>query len=93
MRVSGLKGLGCAPLIAVTAGGGVVYGGREIGVAGVQPLVKRMLQQEDLPVIIQADKNVAAGVFVQVIEDFFQGNRQRVGGFAGPNRINFVHII
>ena len=42
-------------LIAVTDEGAVVYGGREIGVNGVQPLVKRMLQKEDIPVIIQAD--------------------------------------
>ena len=56
-------------LLAVTENGEIVYGGRDIGLAGVQPLVKRMLQQEDLPVIIQADKNVAAGIFVQVIDE------------------------
>jgi biopolymer transport protein ExbD len=36
-------------LIALTAKGEVVYGGREIGISGVQPLVKRMLQKEDVP--------------------------------------------
>ena len=56
-------------LIAVTAGGDVVYGGREIGIAGVQPLVKRMLAKEDLPVIVQADQNVPAGLFVRVIDE------------------------
>jgi len=44
-------------LIALTKSGEVVYGGREIGTQGVRPLVKRMLQQEDLPVIIQADRD------------------------------------
>ena len=56
-------------LLAVTEAGEVVYGGRDIGIAGVRPLVKRMLQQDDLPVIIQADRNAAAGVFVQVLDE------------------------
>jgi biopolymer transport protein ExbD len=56
-------------LIAVSASGEVVYGGREIGVAGVQPLVKRMILKEDLPVIIQADQAVPAGLFVRVIDE------------------------
>jgi biopolymer transport protein ExbD len=56
-------------LIAVTANGEVVYGGREIGVAGVQPLVKRMIQKEDLPVIVQSDQTVQAGLLVRVIDE------------------------
>jgi biopolymer transport protein ExbD len=56
-------------LIAVTAKGQVVYGGRDIGVAGVQPLIKRMLLKEDMPVIIQADHSVETGLFVRVIDE------------------------
>jgi biopolymer transport protein ExbD len=56
-------------LIAVTANGEVVYGGREIGIAGIQPLVKRLIQKEDVPVIIQADQGVQAGLFVRVIDE------------------------
>ena len=56
-------------LIAVTDKGQVVYGGRDIGVAGVQPLVKRMMQKEDIPVIVQADREVQAGLFVRVIDE------------------------
>jgi biopolymer transport protein ExbD len=56
-------------LIAVTSNGEVVYGGRKIGVAGVQPLVKRMIQQEKLPVIVQADQTVPTGLFVRVIDE------------------------
>jgi biopolymer transport protein ExbD len=56
-------------LLAVTAKGEVVYGGREIGLAGVQPLVKRMIQKEDLPVIVQADQQVQAGLMVRVIDE------------------------
>ena len=54
-------------LIALTEKGEVVYGGREIGVSGVQPLIKRMLQKEDIPVIIQADKAAKSSMLVRVI--------------------------
>ncbi|MBN2512048.1 MAG: biopolymer transporter ExbD [Sedimentisphaerales bacterium] len=56
-------------LIALTAKGEVVYGGREIGFSGVQPLVKRMLQKEDIPVIIQADTAAQSGLLVRVIDE------------------------
>ena len=47
----------------------MVYGGREIGISGVQPLVKRMLQKEDLPVIIQADAVAQSGLLVRIIDE------------------------
>jgi biopolymer transport protein ExbD len=56
-------------LLALTADGAVVYGGREIGVGGVQPLVKRMLQKEEVPVIVQADAAAASGLLVRVIDE------------------------
>lgn len=56
-------------LIALTAKGEVVYGGREIGFGGIQPLVKRMLQKEDIPVIIQADTNAQSGLLVRIIDE------------------------
>ena len=56
-------------LIALTDQGQVVYGGREIGLSGVQPLVKRMLQKEDIPVIVQADKAAQSGLLVRIIDE------------------------
>ncbi|VGO11684.1 hypothetical protein PDESU_00229 [Pontiella desulfatans] len=56
-------------MIAVTDKGQIVYGGNDIGIAGVQPLVKRMMQKEDVPVIVQADQNVASGLMVRVIDE------------------------
>lgn len=56
-------------LIALTDQGQVVYGGREIGLSGVQPLVKRMLQKEDIPVIVQADKSAQSGMLVRIIDE------------------------
>lgn len=56
-------------MIALTEKGEVVYGGREIGISGVQPLVKRMLQKEDIPVIIQGDTSAQLGLFVRIIDE------------------------
>ena len=56
-------------LIALTDKGEVVYGGREIGISGVRPLVKRMLQKEDVPVIIQADGAADTGPLVRIIDE------------------------
>ncbi len=65
-------------LIAVTDKGQVVYGGKEIGVSGVQPLVKRILQKEEIPVIIQADTNVKTGLTARVIGEAKLGGATKV---------------
>lgn len=56
-------------LLAITDKGQVVYGGREIGVGGVQSTVKRLMEKETLPVIIQADAQVPSGLLVRVIDE------------------------
>ncbi len=56
-------------LIALTSKGEVVYGGKEIGVAGVQPLVKRLIAKEQLPVIIQSDNMAHSGVLVRIVDE------------------------
>ncbi len=56
-------------LIALTPKGEVVYGGREIGVSGVQPLVKRVLQKEQIPVIIQADAAAQSSLLIRVVDE------------------------
>ena len=65
-------------LIALTEKGEVVYGGREIGIGGVQPLVRRMLQQEDLPVIVQADQSAQSGLLVRLIDEAKLGGATKV---------------
>lgn len=65
-------------LLAITAKGEVVYGGQEIGVGGVQTVVKRMLEKEDVPVIIQADQSVPSGLLVRVIDEAKLGGAQKV---------------
>lgn len=56
-------------LIAITDDGKVVYGGREIGTTGVRSIVRRLTQQEDMPVIIQADKSVRTELLVRVLDE------------------------
>ncbi len=65
-------------LLAITAKGEVVYGGQEIGVGGVQTVVKRMLEKEELPVIIQADQSVPSGLLVRVIDEAKLGGAVKV---------------
>jgi biopolymer transport protein ExbD len=67
-------------LIAVTAENKVIYGGRDIGVAGVAPIVKRILLQQHVPVIIQADAAASHGIFSQVYGE---------AKLAGAKSINF----
>ncbi len=65
-------------LLAITAEGSVVYGGREIGIGGIRPLVARMLQKEDVPVIVQVDQSVKSGLLVQVIDEAKLGGATKV---------------
>jgi biopolymer transport protein ExbD len=65
-------------LIALTEKGEVVYGGREIGISGVQPLVKRMLQKEDVPVIVQSDSAAQSGLLVRIIDEAKLGGAVKV---------------
>ena len=67
-------------LIAITANNKVIYGGRDIGVSGVAPIVKRLTLQDDIPVIIQADEGSSHGVFAQVYGE---------AKLAGAKSINF----
>lgn len=65
-------------LLAVTQKGQVVYGGREIGLGGVRPLVKRLTDKEKLPVIVQVDKAATAGLLARVIDEALLGGAKNV---------------
>lgn len=56
-------------LIAITEDGKVVYGGREIGVNGIRNVIRQLLLEEDMPVIIQADRAAEHGVFREVFKE------------------------
>jgi len=56
-------------LIALTEKGEVVYGGNDITIGGVGPLIKQLIREEALPVIIQADSRAQSGLLVRVIDE------------------------
>lgn len=57
-------------LIAVTADSKVFYGGREIGVKGVQAVVKPLLaENEEMTCIIQGDEAARHGIVTQVQDE------------------------
>jgi biopolymer transport protein ExbD len=64
-------------MFAVTASGQVVYGGRDVGVAGVRAIVKRMTQSENVPVIIQPDAAASAGLLVRVVDEAKLGGGEK----------------
>jgi biopolymer transport protein ExbD len=68
-------------LLALTEKGEVVYGGREIGISGVRQLVKRNLEKEDIPVIIQADAAAPSGLLVRIIDE---------AKLAGANKVSLA---
>jgi biopolymer transport protein ExbD len=66
-------------MIAVTSEGAIVYGGKEIGISGVQPIVRRFVDKEsDTPVIIQADEKAPTGVFARVLDEAKLGGALKV---------------
>ena len=68
-------------LIAVTVDDEIMFGGRDIGIAGVQPLVRRMLKDEDLPIMLLPDANAKASTVIRV---------QNEAKLGGATTINWV---
>ena len=57
-------------LFAITKEGGVVN--------GVRPLVRRLLQSEEMPVILQVDEKADAGLVIRVIDESKLGGASKV---------------
>ena len=56
-------------IIALTEEGEVVFNEKPIGFSGIQPLIRRKLQREELPVIVEADRSADAGDLMRVIDE------------------------
>jgi biopolymer transport protein ExbD len=65
-------------ILAVKSDGKVYHSGRQIGVEGVKPTVKRLSGNERLPVVIQADQNAQSGVVIRVIDEAKLGGAKDV---------------
>ena len=56
-------------LIAITGNNQVVYGGNEVGIVGIRPIVRRLNARKSMPVILQVDKNASAITVIRVIDE------------------------
>lgn len=65
-------------IFAVTSDGKIAYGGKEVGLGGVRPIVKRLCAKEPLPVVIQADESARSGMVVRVIDEAKLGGAKDV---------------
>ena len=65
-------------IFAVTPEGKIAYGGKEVGLGGVRPTVKRLCAKEPLPVVIQADDNANSGMVIRVIDEAKLGGAKHV---------------
>ena len=65
-------------LIAITSNGQVVYGGKDVGIGGIRSTVQRLTSEEDMPVIIQADRTVPTELLVRVIDEAKLGGAMSV---------------
>ncbi len=63
---------------AVTVEGDVMYADRSVGVSGVQAVVRRMLEKDNVPVIVQADQGAEHGVFMRVVKEAKLGGAEQV---------------
>jgi biopolymer transport protein ExbD len=68
-------------LIAITAEGQIVYGGKNIGIRGVGDVVRRLLRKEDMPVIVQADRKAPIDLYAKVHDE---------ATLAGAEQINLA---
>ena len=68
-------------LIAITAEGQIVYGGKNIGIRGVGDVVRRLLRKEDMPLIVQADRKAPIDLYAKVHDE---------ATLAGAEQINLA---
>jgi biopolymer transport protein ExbD len=67
-----------AIIFALTSDGKIAYAGKEIGLGGIRPTVKRLCSKEPLPVVIQVDKNASSGLMVRVMDEAKLGGAKDV---------------
>jgi biopolymer transport protein ExbD len=65
-------------MIAITADGRIMFGGREIGLGGVRGIVARQLREKLAPVIILADGDTRTAPLVDVIDECKLAGAKRV---------------
>ena len=65
-------------ILSVTPDGKVTHEGKEIGLDGVQPTVKRLCSEEALPVVIQVSEKSRSGLMILIIDAARMGGAKDV---------------
>lgn len=65
-------------LFAVTSDGKITFEGKEVGLQGVRPTVKRLCSKEALPVVIQTHENARSGIMVRILDEAMMGGAKDV---------------
>jgi len=65
-------------IFAIKTDGRILYDGREIGMNGVRPTVKRLCVEHALPVVIVTDENSRSSALIKVIDEAKMGGAKDV---------------
>jgi biopolymer transport protein ExbD len=65
-------------LIAITADGRLMYGGRELAMGSLRGLVRRQLEDPDTPVVLLADGAVPTRLLIEVMDECKLAGARRV---------------
>ena len=72
-------------IFALTSDGKIAYAGKEIGLGGVRPTVKRLCTKEPLPVVIQGDDRSRSGLMIRLIDEAKLGGAKDVSLATGKS--------
>ena len=65
-------------IFAVAKDGRITFEGKEVGLTGVRPTVKRLCAKEPLPVVIQTHEHARSGVMVRIVDEAMLGGAKDV---------------
>jgi biopolymer transport protein ExbD len=65
-------------LLGLTPDGKITHEGKEIGLSGVRPTVKRLCAEEALPVVIQVSEKSRSGMMIRIIDEARLGGAKDV---------------
>jgi biopolymer transport protein ExbD len=65
-------------IFVVSKDGKISYEGKEIGLQGVRPTVKRLCGKDSLPVVVQMNESARSGVMVRIVDEAMSGGAKDV---------------
>jgi len=65
-------------MLALSPDGKITHEGKEIGLSGVRPTVKRLCAEEALPVVIQVSETSRSGLMIRIIDEARLGGAKDV---------------